>query len=231
MLVIFANLWIWRAFVSNFPVFVALVMASVVLIKAFDNKKYIKFVLITFGALLLWQAIGTQRQDLQKLDNDQIRVQDTRLNEYPPINFPLAYWLEARPETVAFSRVRDNFFEQLDLNLYFFAAHPRERVGVDEFEKFPYILLPFFGVGIFVAWQKYKFLLVALLTSIIAASLIGINNHLGNFSIFPPLVGLVYLGLKKTYDWVPIKFRKLSIIIFAISFVLAFMQIYLYETA
>lgn len=52
------------------------------------------------------------------------------------------------------NKIERNLFYNLDPNLYFFAAHPRERLKVNEFEKFPAIFLPFFLVGFFVFFKK-----------------------------------------------------------------------------
>lgn len=40
------------------------------------------------------------------------------------------------------------FLEYLDFGFYFFAGHPRERIGVKETEKLPVILLPLIVLGI-----------------------------------------------------------------------------------
>lgn len=56
--------------------------------------------------------------------------------------------------TFSLTKFQRNLFYNLDPNLYFFATHPRERLKVSEFEKFPAIFLPFFLVGFFVFLKK-----------------------------------------------------------------------------
>ena len=95
----------------------------------------------------------TKYESLTLLNNDQIRIKDMRLKSYPPVYLtfdtktlwiPVAHWFEERKESIAFFRILKNVSETVDLNLYFFANHPRERVGYNEFEKFPYIFIPAF---------------------------------------------------------------------------------------
>ena len=182
-------------FPRNLIFFVVLVLSSVILIKSLTNKRlYFLSIIFIFGLLAL-QITSSNIVNLTELTNDQIRVRDTRLNEYPPINIPIAYWMEAKPVTIALTRIRQNLFEQLDPNLYFFAGHPRERVGGAEFEHFPYFLFPFFLAGIVVASKKHKFLIGVTLAVILITSLFGINNKAGNFALFPLLVVFIYLGL------------------------------------
>jgi hypothetical protein len=70
-------------------------------------------------------------------------------------------------------KLEQNLFYSLDPNLYFFASHPRERAEVGEFDKYPWVLLPFFIVGLFLVIQ-YRYLVV--ITYLIGASVISIPN-------------------------------------------------------
>lgn len=203
-LVILGNLWIWKAFSSNLLIFFVCVVSSALLIKSLTQKKYYLPALLSLCLLLFTQILTTEPMRLTDLSNDQIRVRDTRLNEYPPVNIPIAYWMEAKPITVALTRIRYNFLEQLDPNLYFFANHPRERVGVNEFERFPYIILPFFLVGVSVALRKHRYLLVLSLIAVSITSVFGMSNILGNISLFPLLVVFIYIGIVK----ILIKYEK-----------------------
>lgn len=54
------------------------------------------------------------------------------------------------------------FLEYLDFGFYFFAGHPRERVGIKETEKLPVILLPLIILG----FIKISFYLRWLLTGL-----------------------------------------------------------------
>lgn len=47
----------------------------------------------------------------------------------------------------------------LDINFYFFASHPRERLGYTEFQRLPVWLLPFFLFGIFTQLKRHHYVL------------------------------------------------------------------------
>lgn len=83
-------------------------------------------------------------------------------------------------------KIQRNIFSNLDLNLYFFASHPRERVGVEEFEKYPFILLPIFIGGLLYLLKKQTrtiFLYLVLIT--LLSSMISPKYELGPLLFFP----------------------------------------------
>lgn len=196
--VLFCTLWFWRVVRTNIWLGALILITSFLLFVATkDQKKIIKStLLILFAILLVFQAKTKPRQNLTYLDNDQQRVQQQRLNEYPPVYLeisgakiwiPIAHWLEGRKETITFYRVRKNFFELLDPNLYFFANHPRERVGSKEFEIFPFFFLPFFAHGL-ALWIKNKtsyFKWGFAIIPIVFLSFWGHRSALGPFSLLP----------------------------------------------
>jgi hypothetical protein len=100
---------------------------------------------------------------------------------------PVAHWLEERPETIAVYRLTQNFSEIVDPNMYFFANHPRERVGINEVEKFPYILLPLFvyGVILLVSGKQHGLFIVSLGVPALYYVLYGTGNGLEPFLLFP----------------------------------------------
>lgn len=148
--------------------------------------------------LCFTQLNFTNKLDLTTISNDQKRVQDMRLAAYPPRLLHVAYLLEVKHISVALTRMQSNFFEALDINLYFFASYPRARVGFQEFEKFPYVLLPFFVVGIFDLLQKRKALLtIAILPPLAIITLYGTNVSGSIFALFPVMAYAIYLGLTK----------------------------------
>lgn len=199
------NLWIWKALIVN-PL-IALVMFSSTICLYNHKRMYLLFVL-TFTATLVLQFLTTNITSLTSLDNDQKRIQSMRLEEYPPVKInlfdktlwlPVAHWYEGRKESIAFFRIITNFSENIDPNLYFFANHPRQRVGIQEFEKFPYILLPIFLMGILISlksWKKEVFF-ISLFIPLFVLSLIGNNNSLGPFVLFPFLAVAISFGLEK----------------------------------
>lgn len=196
----------------NLVVGVIVAFSSVLLIFQNKQKRFFKSSLILVFVLLVSQIVGSQRKSLTQLDNDQKRLQSVRLSEYPTTKLtffgktlwlPIGYWFEGRSETIAIFRVQENFSELIDPNLYFFANHPREELGVNEFEKFSYLLLPFFTYGNFalIKRKETKVVFFFFLIPIFLASFFG-RNVLGPFSVFPYFVLTIYLGVSGFINWV-----------------------------
>jgi len=70
------------------------------------------------------------------------------------------------------TKFQKNFFQLIDLNFYFFANHPRERAGIAEKEKFSWLLLPIFLLGLIwqvrkrIYWNFFYFLITVLTISL-----------------------------------------------------------------
>lgn len=214
---LFANLWIYKIIAVNFLLGVLVLLATILLIK--NNK----FFLLLFVPILFFQIQTTNRPSLTDISNDDRRVIDMRLKSYPPKFLRLGYWLEERKESIIFNRVTTNLFENIDPNLYFFANSPRQRVGIKEFEKFPYVLLPFFFLGIysFLSKKDKLFWLLSFFIPLAILSIIGNKNNLGPFSLFPFFVVSINEGLKKIQS----KYIK----VFIVVLVLVLIQIISYE--
>lgn len=243
VLALLTNLWIWGIFSYNLLLGFLVILSTVFLYLHLRNDKTTSFkilLFLSFTLLLLFQWRTTNVSSLTSLDNDQKRVQQMRLNEYPPVSIqikektiwiPIAHWFEGRKETIAAFRTQNNFSESLDPMLYFFANHPRERVGVKEFEKFPYILFPFFILGIFYLSKKLNIitlLLPCLILPLALISIIGNMNNLGPFSLFPFISIAISVGLTETHRRTKLLLHKSyqkALIAFAVVFVLVFLQI------
>lgn len=242
---LFTNLWIWRIFAQNGLIAIILLLATTALYLS-QKLNPTRFVQKTFTAifllLLFFQWKTTQISSLSYLDNDQQRIQQMRLREYPSVALtlgskkiwiPIAHWFEGRVETISLFRMKDNFSESLDPTLYFFANHPRERVGVEEFEKFPYILLPFFLIGIFSKKFKIKSktFVFSFLAPIILVTFIGNNNRLGPFSLFPFITVTAAYGLWLTSERlkkIPKKKGRNISLVFLTVFALVVIQVIAY---
>ncbi|MCX6706250.1 MAG: hypothetical protein NTV24_04080 [Candidatus Woesebacteria bacterium] len=214
---LFANLWIYKIFSVNFLLGVLVLLAAILLVK--NNK----FFLLLFVPVLFFQIQTTNRPSLTAISNDDRRIIDMRLRAYPYKFLRLGYWLEERKESIIFNRVTTNLFENIDPNLYFFANTPRQRVGIKEFEKFPYVFLPFFFLGVYSFFSKKDklFWLLSFFIPLAILSIIGSKNNLGPFSLFPFFVVSINEGLKKMQS----KYIK----IFIVVLVLVLIQIISYE--
>lgn len=222
VVVLLLNLWTWRILSTNLLLGLVLISTtlclSVLLVK--PNKKLTGILAILGILLLILQWTTTKGVSLTNLTNDQIRVRDMRLREYPPIYFlPIAHWFEGRRESIAFFRLLNNFSEAVDPNLYFFANHPRERVGVKEFEKFPYIFLPAFLIGILIlAERKKKVFLLSFLLPFVVLTLKGGDHPLGPFTLFPAVSVATASGMKFFYDGLG---KKRIIVLVALILIIA----------
>jgi hypothetical protein len=214
---LFANLWIYKIFTVNFLLGILLILVAILLFK--NNK----FFLLLFIPVLFFQIQTTSKTSLTAISNDNRRAIDMRLRSYPPKFLRLGYWLEERKESIIFNRIVTNFFENMDLNLYFFANSPRQRVGIKEFEKFPYLLFPFFLLGVvdLISKKNKMFWLISFLAPLFVLSIIGNQNSLGPFSFFPFFAVSIYEGLKK------LQTKHLRILIIVLALVMV--QIISYE--
>jgi len=202
--VLLANFWIWRILFNSVPLGLLVLASSIFLYLSFkrSSKKYFFAFLVLFSLLLIFQWKTTSKESLVELSNDEQRVQQMRLKEYPPIRISIAHWFENREESIAFFRILENFSETIDPNLYFFANHPRERVGINEFEKFPYIFLPlfFYGLVLSVAERRKLVLGMSFILPVVLISIIGHKNQLGPFSLFPFLAVSITHGLELLFQ-------------------------------
>lgn len=198
--VLVLNFWLFQ--VVKFNVFAGLLLiASTIAIDLWLKHKIDRRLpLLLFASLLFLQFQTTTRESLDSLNLESQLLVQMRLREYP-----MAHLFESRPELLVFFKIQENLAQTLDPNFYFFANHPRERAGIQEFEKFPYILLPVLLIGIVYTIQRkaQKQLLFIAVVPIALLSLIGHKNNLGPLSLFPFLViatshGLAFLH-KKLY--------------------------------
>lgn len=92
-------------------------------------------------------------------------------------------------------KLERNFFGNLDPNLYFFASHPRERAGIDEFEKYTPIFVPFFIIGFIYSICRPKLNLVAYFISmLLISSFISPYYNLGPILFFPFINFVITIG-------------------------------------
>jgi len=169
-----------------------------------SRKKYLFFAAALFLITLFFQWKTTTFQSLVLLDNDEQRIHSLRLEFYKPSlhyvrvifhRFNLVDFLEGDFTTGA-SRIERNLFETIDPNVYFFAGHPRERIWASDFEKFPFLFLFPFLIGLYnLILSKKRLLFFTLGVSTALLSIIGHQNSLGPFILFPFLVVITSNGL------------------------------------
>lgn len=234
--ILLTNFWIWKIFSTNFFIGVVCILATLTLYSLLQSNKenYKPFVFLLI-LLLFLQYTTTTKISLTELTPDEKRVQQTRLDSYSPVSFkfmdkivyiPVAHALEGRKESIAISRIENNFAQAIDPALYFFANHPRERIGIREFEKYPYLLFPAFIIGLIILKSRFKLLICLLIPPILILSLIGHNNSLGPFSLFPFITIVTTFGTIYLYE--RFKQNKLLVKGFILIYILVLIQIWSY---
>jgi hypothetical protein len=199
------NPWIYLIFIADRWLFITVIIFSVFLF-AYAlgrlNKLLLFFVFIFF---VTYQYSASSIEDFSQFSENERTVQILRLNEYPlnysilGINYylPLAHWLEQRSESIYFYRLKNKAFNVLDGNYYFFASHPRETVGVSNFERLPFILLPFLLAGFYLLkFDRRNIFFVLLLISIIEAVFLKYPDKTGFTLIYPFITVGIAVGLK-----------------------------------
>lgn len=116
--------------------------------------------------------------------------------------------------------------ENLDIGNYFFAGHPRERVGVEERQKFFFFQFILFVVG-FTSYHlsKYKkFLLVYSTLALFALFIFQWRSFEQTLPLAVPFIVLMALGLRKAFTW-QIGW-KIAFFSFAVLEIIAFASLY-----
>jgi len=197
LLVCLLNFWIWRVLKESSVLGVVLVMLSVFLVFRLKLLSIITFIVLS--VFLLKNTLDTNLLYVSPLEKDTLT---NRFEYYAKdlgkiyrnrISINLHY--KVAPYLFRFQR---NLSYNLDPNLYFFANHPRERLGIDEFTKFSPLALPFFLVGLAMFLRKgNSFLIFYLLVAIFVSGFIFPGYKLGPILMFPFVTSITYLGLTR----------------------------------
>jgi len=93
--------------------------------------------------------------------------------------------------------------ENLDISNYFFSGHPRERVGVEEVQKFFFFELLLFIIGFTNSnIKKYKkFLIVYSAISLLFVFLFKWRSYYQTLPLSVPFIIIMALGLEKVLKW------------------------------
>lgn len=238
LLALLANVWIWKIFLFSPTVFLVVLFATLLLLKLVTKMSALSFsfLVISLAVLTAYQVSPANISALTSLSNDQTRVRDTRMTEYPTSEIlGVHFWARMAPlyeqsNTVRFvSRYENKVLDLVDPNTYFFASHPRERVGMQEFEKFSYVMLPVFIVGLFELYKKQRKLLAIFVLVILLFGFWNANTKIGPLVFFPFIAVSIYLGLKRSYVFVKkYKYHKLFIFGYLTIFILSLIQIVSY---
>lgn len=202
--VIFGNYWIWKILNNNIFFGITAIIITFILGYSFKNKYLdiklatVCLLLVTFLSFSLFNSqfdkkiISNTPEDILLLNYRHNYLAD-ELGWLFQNKLTLIFFKNVSRQLHQFQR---NLFDNLDQNLYFFANHPRERAGVGEFEKYPFILMPFFILGLlFIIKNRNTLLSIYILIIVILSALIKPSYQLGPVLFFPLITLLIALGI------------------------------------
>lgn len=206
LFVLFINNWSWEILSFNLYLFFLIWLASVLLFLALIKKstKLFYIYLLVMIPILIVQWKTTNNAYLSYMDATEKYTFTYRKSEFPVFTVSIfnktktinsALYI-ANERTAMLYKLEQNLLRTIDLNLYFFGNHPRERAGIREFEKYSFLFIPLFMFGLYQSikaktWQ----LLVSLLTPLTLLSFVGQDNPVGPFSLFPFFTVTISIGI------------------------------------
>lgn len=203
ILVILLSPWWWVIIQRNFWIGLMVFILSLVVFLYFWQNKSPKFFLLMFILItILFMITVREAFDESIFRNSALDTQQYNkrhefyangLGKIYTNKFSLIYFKEYN---LPFVKLQRNFFANLDPNLYFFASHPRERLGVEEFNKYSPVFLPFFLIGvIYSVYILFPNLLVYAVSVSLLSSVISSKYDLGPVLFFPLLNYFITIGI------------------------------------
>ncbi|MEK7526381.1 MAG: hypothetical protein AAB546_02790 [Patescibacteria group bacterium] len=238
LLILFGNVWIWKMLSFNIFIGSLVILVSAVSFVTYkNNHKTIGLAVLMF-TLVLVQIKTTNVKSLVALSETQKIQSIQRMSEYPPVYvhlfgktvwIPAARWFEQRHEYRIITRLGNNFSEVIDPNLYFIASHPRETDSIESFEKFPFIALPLFALGLvgLIKGKNFMLLVVLGILPLVVSILVGTRNPVGPISLFPLFWLAIYIGADKIYTRFATKKPKVMVGL-VVLYILVFVQTIIY---
>ena len=217
-----ANFWIWQIFSGSLVLGIILLIIElglfVLITKRRLKRTYILAISISILFLLAFSAFLLKKE----FDNTLLTNSPTEISILNQRHGYLAEGLGIiftnrfvqhyyKDYSMATGKYLQNVFYTLDPNLYFFRSHPREKAGIDEYEKYSPFVLPLFVIGILfltIYWRRYKFLILYSILAILLTGFISPNYKLGPLLMFPFVNIILYLGLIAAIPKVRLLFKK-----------------------
>ncbi|MBI2600790.1 hypothetical protein HYW42_02450 [Candidatus Daviesbacteria bacterium] len=204
-LVSLLNFWVWRIFQGNIFLGVILLFLTFILFRLYQDKKGKLLIALLISIVLVSLFVLGEGWDKTIFAKSpaQVLLQDRR-HGYLADNLGKAFTNKASQIFYArFStpiyKMQENVFSTLDLNLYFFASHPRERAGIDDFEKYSFVFLPVFLIGfVKLLSEKKKIVIYYFLLALVVSAFISSKYRFGPVFFFPLInlaitIGFLYL--------------------------------------
>lgn len=197
LIVLICNSWTWELFSFNLYLLLIIWGLSILLYLSVVklSKKFLYIFCLFLIPVLIIQWITTKNSGLNYINATDEHIFATRRYEISMVASDMKRYLGSKPEYM-FHKFEQNLLRSMDLNLYFFGNHPREISGMREFEKFSFLLLPFFILGLLEVVNYYpRQLLGGLIIPLSALSIIGLDNLVGPFILFPFISVTIAIGM------------------------------------
>ncbi|MBI2596857.1 hypothetical protein HYW41_01760 [Candidatus Daviesbacteria bacterium] len=203
LIVIFLNPWWWIIFQRNIWVGLLVIILSLVVFKYFwySNIEKLLLPLLIFTAISFFISVKDafdisifrySTLEIQQL-NKRHEFYANGLGKIYTNRISLSYFKDFN---LPISKLQRNFFGNLDPNQYFFASHPRERAGVEEFQKYIPLFLPFFVIGLLYSIHvPLLALLIYLVIVSLISSVISASYNLGPILFFPLINFMITIGI------------------------------------
>lgn len=209
--VTFLNFWVWRILQINILLAAILIFLTFFLFKLVTEKKFriwifcLTFILFSLSSFIIIRS-DFDNKLLSFTPEDQVKLNERHfyyakdLGRFFLNSKVLNYY---KNYSLPVHKFEGNLFSNLDLNLYFFASHPRERAGVSEFEKYSPLYLPFFIIGVLVLiYLGYIGIGVYLIAATLASAFVSSSYIIGPILFFPLINICITQGLIYTVNFV-----------------------------
>ncbi len=189
--VLASSFWSWELFSFNLLLFLLACGLSILLFLSIikSSRTLLCIFCLILVPLLVIQYKTTKNANLSYMSIDEEYLFNTRrsllLGRYSQNKI-----------TYMFYKFEQNLLRTIDLNLYFFGNHPRERPGIKEFEKFLFLFLPFFIIGLLKTLKSHPWQIsLSFLIPVLELSIIGQDNPVGPFSLYPFFSVMITIGM------------------------------------
>jgi len=203
VIVVLISPWTYRLFADVSILTIAVILSLVYLIFSLlgKEKKNLSYLAILVNtSLLLLTLPGNFDLNIfttSRVEQDVLtRRFDNYAKDYGKLymnRYGILYHYKLEP---VISKFEANLFENMDINGYFFASHPRERGTNNEFEKFTAFFLPFFVVGFFASLVYQKKVFIFFVVNLLLSTLYYSSYVLGSILLYAYFVVFITYGFK-----------------------------------
>lgn len=198
--VILINPWWWIVLQRDLVIGILAFLISIMVVLYFFQGKIQKLLILSsvvFVSVSIITALDSSIWTTSELETQQYgrrhEFYAKGLGKLYTNRFTLSYFKKYH---LPFTKLQGNFFANLDPNLYFFNSHPRERGGIEEFDKYHPIFLPFFIIGfLYLIYNPKTKLIIYIAAILLLSSFISPNFKLGPILVLPIVNYLITLGL------------------------------------